>query len=321
MIWLIGHKGMLGTELGRQLTEHKIAWVGSGHEVDITKTEDLSVFASSHDRAANRTGSAVAKGTVSEKISWVINCAAYTNVEKAEDEDEAPKVKLINEDGTRNIARVARTIGARLIHISTDYVFDGEAREPYTEDAQKNPLGVYALTKANAENAIQKEMTQYYILRTAWLYGFEGDNFVYTMTRAMNANEQVQVVDDQKGTPTFAGDLAALIIKIIQTAENAPKLFGKNSAIPYGIYNYTNAGETTWFDFAQKIYEFGHKYKRITQACAVHSCTSQEFVQKAKRPAYSVLNTEKIQKALKIKIPHWQESLERFIKSNKFQSN
>ncbi len=316
MVWLIGCNGMLGSEIAKQLTDSKIAWIGSDTDVDITSPEALDDFAESHDSSANTTGSSVAKGKVPSKITWVINCAAWTAVDAAEENKEM--AKKLNEDGPRNIARVARKIGAKLIHISTDYVFDGSATEPYTEESERKPCGVYGETKALGEAVIEKEMTQYYILRTAWLYGFNGKNFVYTMTKAMNTRESVQVVNDQKGSPTFAGDLASAIMKIINTSTNAQNLFGKNSAPPYGIYNFTNLGEITWYDFACKIYELGKKYKRITNNCKINPCSTEEYPTPCKRPAYSVLSKDKIQKSLKIKIPAWEDSLERFIKSDKF---
>lgn len=318
MVWLIGCKGMLGCEISKQLTEKKIPWIGSGIDVDITSSEELSKFASSHGAGANTTGLTVSRGTVPEKIDWVINCAAYTAVDKAEaDVDLAER---INADGALNIARVTRQLGAKLIHISTDYVFDGKTAIPYTEDSPKCPVSAYGRTKALGEDYISKEMTQYYILRTAWLYGFDGGNFVYTMTKAMNANERVTVVSDQKGSPTCAVDLAAAILKIIETSAKAKSLFGKNSALPYGIYNFTNLGEASWFDFARKIYEFGKKFDRIKSDCEVVSCSTDEYPTAAVRPVYSVLDKSRIQSLLKIKIPSWQESLEKFIKSDRFMT-
>ncbi len=316
MVWLIGCNGMLGKEISKQLAENNIPWIGTDTDVDITDAESLDNFAQSHDSATNRTGNAVANGKIQGKISWIINCAAYTAVDKAE--EDAEKAKKLNEQGPRNIARTARHVGAKLIHFSTDYVFDGSGSEPYTEDMEKKPLGVYGETKSLGEDAVQKEMTQYYILRTAWLYGFEGKNFVYTMTKLMNSKSELSVVNDQKGTPTNAFDLANVVIKIIQTSDNAHHLFGKNSAIPYGIYQYTNLGEITWFDFAKKIFEFGKKYGRIEANCQILPCSTEDYPTPAKRPAYSVLSKEKIQKALKVKIPNWDDSLEKFIKSNRF---
>lgn len=317
MVWLIGNKGMLGSEIARQLTENKIQWIGSDRDVDITNPDELRKFASSHGPSANTTGLTVSKGKVPEKITWIINCAAYTAVDKAESDTEL--AKKLNVDGPLNIARTARELGAKLIHISTDYVFDGTGTSPYTEDMERKPIGVYGQTKADGEKEIEKEMTLYYIIRTAWLYGFDGKNFVYTMTNAMNNRDDVKVVSDQRGTPTCALDLAAAIINIIQSSDKAPGLFGKKSALPYGIYHFTNLGETNWYEFCKKIYELGRKYGRITKECTINSCTTEEYPTPAKRPAYSVLCKDKIQNGLKFKIPKWEDSLEKFIKSSRFE--
>jgi dTDP-4-dehydrorhamnose reductase len=316
MIWIIGCKGMLGSELARQLSENKISWIGSGSEIDVGNPVLLAKFAHGHGSTAERTGITVTNGTVPEKIGWVVNCSAYTAVDRAEDETE--KAERTNTDGARNIARITRSLGAKLIHISTDYVFDGNSTVPYREDDPKNPRSVYGKTKSLGEDAIEKEMTQYYILRTSWLYGFDGKNFVYTMTKAMENNDGVNVVSDQRGTPTFAGDLAAAIVKIISTSEKAKSLFGKKSAIPYGVYHFSDSGETTWFGFAQKIYEFGKKYGRIKSDCEINPCGTGDYPTKAERPQYSVFSKEKIVSHLKIKIPGWEESLEKFMKSPRF---
>lgn len=307
MIWLIGCKGMLGTEVSRQLTESNFSWIGTDRDVDITNYDELNKFALRYNT-----------GYKGEKINWIINCSAYTAVDKAEEDTEI--CKKLNEDGPRNIARLAREIGAKLIHISTDYVFDGTGKVPYTEDMERKPLGVYGATKAAGEEAVENSMSTYYILRTAWLYGFDGKNFVYTMTNAMNTRESVKVVSDQKGSPTCAVNLAAVMIKIILSHTNATSIIGKGSPLPYGIYHVTDEGETTWFEFTQKIYKLGKKYKRISNLnCQINPCTTEEYPTAAKRPAYSVLSKEKIQKMLKIKLPKWESSLEKFIKSEKFQ--
>ncbi|MBQ9538697.1 MAG: dTDP-4-dehydrorhamnose reductase [Treponema sp.] len=319
MIWLIGSRGMLGQELARVFDQNKMQWVGTNSDVDITSSEALETFAASHDTSAARTGNAASKGKLPAKIKWVVNCAAYTAVDKAEEEEDT--ARKVNASGALNIARTARHIGAKLIHISTDYVFDGnnDAKVPYDDDARKNPLGIYGLTKAEGEDAIQKEMTQYYILRTAWLYGFSGQNFVYKMTGLMNGNSTLKVVNDQRGSPTCTTTLAEVIVKIISSSENAHSLFGKNAAIPYGVYNCTDNGDASWYEFAQKIYEYGKKYGRINNKCEITACTSEEFPQKARRPAWSVLDKNKIQSALHIKLPSWESSLEKFIKSDRFK--
>lgn len=314
MIWLIGCKGMLGSEVAKQLDENKLPWVGTDKEVDITDPDALTAFEKSIETASYFPSELQHSD---RQIKWIINCSAYTNVAKAEEDTEL--ASKLNEDGPRNIARLARQIGSKMIHISTDYVFNGHGTSPYTEDIKKDPLGVYGKTKAAGEDAIQKEMSTYYIIRTAWLYGFDGKNFVYTMTNAMNTHDSVKVVNDQFGTPTYAPDLANVIIRIITKSDNAKGFFGKNSAPAYGIYHFTNAGETNWFEFCNEIYKLGRKYNRISQDCVVNPCTTAEYGANVERPAYSVLSKEKISKALKYKIPSWESSLEKFIKSNRFE--
>ncbi len=291
MIWLIGNKGMLGTEISRQLTENKIDFVGTDIDVDITNIDALKGFASG-------------KG-----INWIINCAAYTAVDNAETNVEL--AKKLNDVAPGNIAKVAKEIGAKFIHISTDYVFDGTGDTPRTEDMTIAPIGVYGVTKADGEKSVASSTSEYYILRTAWLYGWAGKNFVYTMIRAMNTHEFVKVVADQKGTPTFAGDLAKVIITIIS----------KND-VPYGIYHVTDLGEITWWDFTNEIKKQGIEMGWVTNKnCAVNPCKTEEYPTPAKRPAYSVLCKDKIQKTLGITLPDWKESLEVFLKSDLFDKS
>lgn len=316
MIWLIGCKGMLGSEIAKLLDENKINWIGTDAEVDITSYEALESFENSVETASYMRQ---AQGHSDNTIKWIINCAAYTNVDKAEEDVEI--AQKLNTEGPKNIARLARNIGAKLIHISTDYVFNGKYNQPYTEDMDKAPLGVYGKTKAAGEEAIQKEMNTYYIIRTAWLYGFNGKNFVYTMSKLMNNKDEIKVVNDQIGTPTCACDLAAVILRLIEKADSAKTFFGKNSLPAYGIYHFTNADNgkgISWFDFATEIYRLGHKFGKITKQCKVLPCTTQEFGASVERPAFSVLSKEKISKELKIKIPSWESSLEKFIKNSKF---
>ena len=317
MIWLIGCKGMLGSEVAKQLDEAKLPWVGTDIEVDITNPEALEKFAKTIETEAYFPS---ALSHSERQIKWVINCSAYTNVDKAEEEQEL--AQKLNEEGARNIARLTREIGAKLIHISTDYVFDGKGSIPYSEDMPKAPLGVYGKTKLAGEIAIQKEMNTYYIIRTAWLYGFKGKNFVYSMTKAMNSRESVKVVNDQYGTPTCTVDLANVIIQFIEKNDNAKAFFGKKSAPAYGIYHFTNAGQTSWHDFATEIYRLGKKYGRIKNDCIIEACSTEDLkdAYPAPRPAMSILNKDKITKALKLKIPLWKASLEKFLKNPEFNS-
>lgn len=285
MIWLIGCKGMLGTEIARQLSENKIEFVGTDIDVDITNPQALESFAQG------------------KEISYIINCSAYTAVDKAE--SDADFAKKLNEDGPRNIANLAKQIHAKMIHISTDYVFDGSGSAPYTEDMPIAPIGVYGKTKAAGEEAVRQSLAEHYIIRTAWLYGWAGKNFVYTMIKAMNTHDSVKVVNDQKGSPTFAGDLADVIIKIIQKQD-----------VPYGTYHCTDLGEITWWDFTNEIKKQGIELGLITNRdCVVYPCTTNEYPTPAKRPAYSVLSKDKIQKALVITLPLWKDSLGIFLKS------
>ena len=291
MIWLIGCKGMLGTEIARQLSENKIDFVGTDIDVDITNPQALAKFVKGKD------------------ISYIINCSAYTAVDKAE--SDADFAKKLNEDGPRNIANLANQIHAKMIHISTDYVFDGTGTEPYTEDMSVAPIGVYGRTKAAGEAAVKQNLKEYYIIRTAWLYGWAGKNFVYTMIKAMNTHDSVKVVNDQKGSPTFASDLAEVIIMIV-----------KNPNTPYGTYHCTDIGEITWWDFTNEIKKIGTELGLVTnKQCAVNPCTTEEYPTPAKRPAYSVLSKEKIQKTLDIKLSDWRKSLRKFMKSEFFDKN
>ena len=289
MVWLIGCKGMLGTEIARQLKNSNIDYIGTDIDVDITKLEVLEDFANKNP-----------------KIDWIINCSAYTAVDKAEDDKDF--ANLLNNIGPKNISSVAKKINAKMIHISTDYVFDGTGNSPYTEDMDVKPIGVYGQTKADGEKSVIDSGCEYYIFRTAWLYGYDGKNFVYTMLKLMESKQELSVVSDQKGTPTFAGDLANCVIKTI-TSKNQ---------IPCGIYHCTDLGEITWYDFACEIYKQGKATGKLSNECKINPCSTDEFPTKAKRPAYSVLSKEKIQQALGIALPMWNESLNVFMNSPLF---
>jgi len=286
MIWLIGSKGMLGTELSQLLEKAGLPCIGTDREVDITDPAALRDFASARP------------------INWIVNCAAYTAVDKAE--DDAENCRLLNTDGAGNIARAAHEANARLVHFSTDYVFNGQGKRPYTEEDPTDPIGVYGLTKRDGEGRVLEENAEAYIIRTAWLYGRYGNNFVRTMLKLMQERESVSVVNDQWGSPTWARDLAETVIALIRLA-------GGGKKIPCGIYHFTNEGEITWFDFARAIYAQGRALGIITKDCELRPCTSAEFPAKVKRPAYSVLDKAKIRAALGIAIPAWDESLRRFL--------
>ncbi|MDR2095994.1 MAG: dTDP-4-dehydrorhamnose reductase [Treponema sp.] len=294
MIWLIGNRGMLGTELSLVLEKQGLACMGTDREIDITQPNALTFFA---ERQA----------VTGVPINWIINCAAYTAVDKAEDDGE--NCYRLNTEGAGNIAVCAKRIGARMIHLSTDYVFNGcgvkdtsGAIRPYREDDETDPIGVYGRTKRDGERAVQENTSDVYIIRTAWLYGKYGNNFVHTMLRLMKERDTVTVVDDQRGSPTWAFDLAHTITAFIIASE-------AGKTIPFGIYHFSNEGNMSWFDFAREIYDEGRNLGLLTDGCTVKPCTSAEFPARVKRPAYSVLDKSKIKDTLGITIPFWKESL------------
>lgn len=231
---------------------------------------------------------------------FAINCAAYTAVDKAESDSDL--ARKINRDAPENLAVACRTNGTRLIHISTDYVFDGENAHPYREDNPVNPQSVYGQTKLEGEQAILNSGAEAIIIRTAWLYSAHGNNFVKTMIRLGKERETLNVVADQVGTPTNANDLARAILTIIQSSVQEPGAF-----VP-GIYHYSNEGVASWFDFTKAIFEY---LPEIT--CTVSPIGTEKYPTPAKRPAYSVLDKSKIRSIFGIAIPYWRESLKRCI--------
>ncbi|HQW92913.1 MAG TPA: dTDP-4-dehydrorhamnose reductase [Ferruginibacter sp.] len=227
-------------------------------------------------------------------VDYCINCAAYTAVDKAEtDEDQA---YLINADAVAILAKICSQNNAQLIHISTDYVFDGTATQPYKETDTTNPVSVYGQSKLHGEELAIKHCPNAIIIRTSWLYSSFKNNFVKTMLRLMKEKESIHVVNDQFGCPTYAADLALAIMRIIRS---------KKSKVNPGIYHYTNAGITNWYEFAVAI-------KKITGSnCIVDPITTAQYPTAAKRPAYSVLDTAKIAATFPVEIPNWELSLEK----------
>lgn len=228
-----------------------------------------------------------------KRFDYILNCAAYTAVDKAED-DEALCLR-INRDAVRNLGEAACAVGAKMIHVSTDYVFDGTHYLPYVETDATCPASVYGRTKLAGEEALQAVCPDAVIIRTAWLYSEFGNNFVKTMLRLGNEREQLSVVFDQVGSPTYAGDLAAAILAVLVQAE-------EGTFVP-GIYHYSNEGVCSWYDFAVKIMELGNL------PCRVLPIESKDYPAKAPRPHFSVLNKAKIKADYAISIPHWEASL------------
>ena len=236
----------------------------------------------------------------SERIEAIVNCAAYTNVDAAEDNYDL--VELLNAKAVENLAIAMKEVNGLLVHISTDYVFGAEPyNTPCKEDQKGTPTGVYGLTKLHGEQAIQRVGCKYVIIRTAWLYSEYGKNFVKTMLKLTAEKPQLKVVFDQTGTPTYAGDLADAILTIIERPLE-------------GIYHFSNEGVCSWYDFTQMIAE----YSGQTQ-CDILPCHSDEFPSKVKRPAYSVLDKTKVKDTYGIKVPYWTDSLKRCVNNLKAQ--
>jgi dTDP-4-dehydrorhamnose reductase len=290
VIWLIGGKGMLGTELSLVLERRGLGYIGTDREVDIAESAAVDAFVEEQRRP----------------VTWIVNCAAYTAVDRAEDDEDA--CRRLNAAGPANIARTANRIGARLLHFSTDYVFNGRGTVPYKEDDPADPAGIYGLTKREGETAVLANHGAAYILRTAWLYGRHGNNFVNTMLRLMAEREEVRVVNDQRGSPTWANDLANVAASLIMRTDSG-------ESVDYGIYHYTNGGAVSWFEFAEEIYARGKRLGLISGSCAVKPCSGAEYPSRAARPAYSALDTGKIRRALGIGIPRWDASLKRYLET------
>ena len=283
MIWIIGDKGMLGSELSRLLVQEHIEHTGSGSEVDILDPRAISDFA--------------ARNT----ITAMVNCAAYTAVDKAE--DEPVLCARLNVEGPANLASLADRIGARFIHISTDYVFAGDASTPYREEDPVNPIGIYGRTKAEGEKAVMVACPGAIILRTSWLYGEFGANFVFAMLKQMREREELGVVSDQLGTPTWTRNLSRAIAEILASP-----------TVLSGIYHYTDAGEISWYLFALEIYKLGRELGFLKKECRISPIVTAQYPARAKRPAYSVLSKEKIIADFCVEVPSWEKSLSRFLK-------
>ena len=227
-------------------------------------------------------------------VDYCINCAAYTAVDKAETEKD--KAFLINSDAVGNLAQICNQHHTRFIHISTDYVFNGSSSIPYTEEDATDPINTYGASKFRGEELAFKNNSSTLVIRTSWVYSSFGNNFVKTMLRLMNEKDNISVVDDQYGCPTYAADLATAILKIID--QSAIKTLS-------GIFNYCNEGVITWYQFAFAINGL------IKSNCRINPIPSSEYITAAKRPQYSVLDTTKIRQSINIHIPHWEESLQK----------
>lgn len=275
-ILVTGCNGQLGLEM-RAVLEELVPGQTVYTDIDtldLTDAKAVETFVTKHE------------------FTHIVNCAAYTNVEKAE--EEKALCTQINVDAVKNLANAASNVGARILHISTDYVFDGKSWRPYRESDKVNPLSQYGTSKRQGETALIALAPEAVIVRTAWLYSPHGHNFVKTMLKLGNAKMPVSVVTDQVGTPTYAFDLARAAAKIVMSRQWVP-----------GIYHFTNAGVASWYDFAKAIFRIsGNK------SVKVNPIPSEDYPTVAIRPSYSVLDTQRIRATYGVDTPYWEESLE-----------
>lgn len=274
-VLVTGVKGQLGYDVVKRLEELGIEAVG----VDVDDFDITDEY---------QTNSYISKN----KPNVVIHCAAYTAVDKAEEERD--KCYAVNVTGTKNIAQVCKDISAKMVYISTDYVFDGKGNEPHKEDEEPNPLNYYGFTKAEGEKIIKELLDRYFIVRTSWVYGINGNNFVKTMLKLAETRNVINVVNDQIGAPTYTKDLAVLICDLIQTDK-------------FGIYHGVNEGYCSWYEFAKEIFRMSGK------GVKVNPISTEQYPTKAKRPLNSRLSKENLDKAGFKRLPHWQDALKRYL--------
>jgi dTDP-4-dehydrorhamnose reductase len=274
-----GVKGQLGYDLVKQLS-------GNNHEVFGTDRNLLDI-----------TDEAAVYAFIEEvKPDAILHCAAYTNVDAAEENKEA--AYAVNALGPKYLAQAASKVGAKMVLVSTDYVFNGNATEPYEVDHPSEPLGVYGETKLAGEEFVKQHLDQYFIVRTAWVYGINGNNFVKTMLRLGKERDEVGVVHDQVGSPTYTVDLAAFMIELVQSDK-------------YGVYHATNEGVCSWYDFAVEI------FKQAGMDVKVNPLTSEQFPRPAARPKYSVLSKKKIVEQGFTPLRDWKEALAAYMEELK----
>ena len=275
-ILVTGANGQLGSEMRKLGSVSPNEYIFTDvQELDITNKEAVMSFVEQNG------------------VNIIVNCAAYTNVDKAED-DEAT-AELINATAVGNLAEAAKAVDGTLFHVSTDYVFGADGNTPRSENMPTNPLGVYGRTKLSGEQAIAEVGAKAIIIRTAWLYSEFGNNFLKTMLRLTAEKESLNVVFDQVGTPTYAGDLALVIFSIIEG-----NLYAGNE----GVYHFSNEGVCSWYDFANEIAIAAGNIN-----CNIQPCHSSEFPSKVTRPPYSVLDKSKIKQTFGVDIPHWRDSM------------
>jgi len=285
-VLVIGRTGQVATALAAVCTPFELVFRGRP-EADLTDPASL------------------ARALEEVAPDLVINAAAYTAVDRAESEPEL--ARAVNADGAGALARLCARAGAPLIHLSTDYVFAGDATGPYPPDAPVAPQGAYGRSKAAGEAEVRAGQSRHLIVRTAWVYAARGNNFLNTMLRLAGERDRLTIVDDQSGAPTYAADIAVALCRI------AEKVLADPEVAPWGTYHLTNAGETTWFGFAREIFAIAAAHGRtVPQIVPV---TTAEFPTPARRPAYSVLDTTATTRAFGVAMPDWRDALRRCLEA------
>lgn len=283
-VLVTGVKGQLGHDVMNELAKRNHTGIGVDiEEMDITD-------AASVERVIKESN-----------VEAVIHCAAWTAVDLAEDEDKIDKVRQVNANGTENIAKVCAELDLKMIYISTDYVFDGQGTRPWEPDDERHPLNVYGQTKYEGELAVEKYLTKYYIVRIAWVFGVNGKNFIKTMLNLGKTHDQLTVVDDQIGSPTYTYDLARLLVDMVETDK-------------YGRYHATNEGLCSWYEFACEIFRQAAKINPVYEKVHVTPVDSSKYPAKAKRPSNSRMSKEKLTENGFERLPSWQDALERYLK-------
>lgn len=293
-IAVIGANGMLASMLCDRAPESVTLHRFDLPELDITAADQLNT-------------------TLAElKPAVVINCAAFTQVDACESQREM--AFQVNGEGPGHLATVARNIGAVLVHVSTDFVFSGSRITPYVEDDMTEPISAYGESKLRGEQAIlDSGLTDYYIVRTSWLYGPNGPNFVETIIRLATEREELSIVADQTGTPTYTRDLVDAIWTLISPVTS----YSSQVTAPHGIYHYSNSGECSWYDFACEIVQQLREINVSLKVKQIKPITTDEYPVAAKRPVYSVLSKQKIVAAIGLNIPDWKESLRIYLRSRR----
>lgn len=283
MVWIPGGSGMLGRHIAEKFSSAGIDFIQTDLDLDLTDKKAVSGFCTK------------------QGFSWIVNCSAYTAVDLAEDEKE--KAFAVNADCIKNLAEVCNGTDIKIVHFSTDYVFPGNKAEGYLEDDSTGPSGVYGASKLAGENNLASMYDKYFIFRISWLYGPYGKNFVHTMLNLFKEREELNVVNDQFGSPTYTGELADFIVRLV-----------KSGPEQYGIYHFSGEGMTDWNEFASEIYRLAVKYRLTEKVVKIHPVDSSMYPQKAKRPAYSYMLKDKLYNTFRYRPKHWKETLEEYIK-------